>query len=91
MNNTGCMAFSTELYCLRQIIPQQSPVVSGMFLPSLIAYGKITSQRSPVIFGLFLSCCIAYGKIIPQHFIANIFLGHNIEMYGVNGNNMESR
>ena len=47
MNNMASGLFSTELYCLRQII--------------------------------------------PQRLIANIFLGHNIEMYGVNGNNMESR
>jgi hypothetical protein len=69
MNNTGCMAFSTELYCLRQNL----------------------QQRPPVIFGLFLPNCIACGKVIPQRIIANIFLGHNIEMHGVNGYHMESR
>ena len=61
------------------------------FLPSCIAYGKTIPQRNHVIFGLSLSCCIAYGKITSQRIIANIFLGNNIEMYGVNGNRMESR
>ena len=49
MNARGCLAFSTELYCLRQIIPQRPPVIFGLFLSWCIAYGK-SFRNEPSLF-----------------------------------------
>jgi hypothetical protein len=45
----------------------------------------IPNGMKTVVYVFFLPSFIAYGKSIPQHFIVNIFLGHNIEMYVIIG------
>jgi hypothetical protein len=69
------------LYCLRQIIPQRSPVICGLFSPHCIAYGKITSRRSPVIFGFFSPRLIVCGK----SFSACVFLLNYERSYAERG------
>jgi hypothetical protein len=78
MNNTGCMAFSTELYCLRQNNSATSPRYFRIISIMLYCLRQIIPQR--IIANIFLGHNIGTNGVNGNHIESRqgLKLGRNI-------------